>query len=76
MARYGGEEFAQHIQKELRALDLPNEHSASGYVTLSNGVASLIPSKEAAPLELVRLADAELYRVRASVRDRVVIFQG
>jgi diguanylate cyclase (GGDEF)-like protein len=84
VARYGGEEFvvllpntngqealetARHIQREVWALALPHAETAPGIVTFSLGVASLLPSTQHSPEDLIRLADAALYRAKQSGRN-------
>lgn len=86
VARYGGEEFvvllpgtdarealeaAQRMQHEVWSLELPHAEIAPGIVTFSLGVASLVPSKQHLPEELVRLADAALYCAKKAGRNRV-----
>ena len=86
LARYGGEEFvvllpqenlpgaaavAQRILGAVRQLALPHERSGVGaHVTLSMGVASMLPADSGDPGTLIRAADARLYRAKASGRDR------
>ncbi|MDX2480800.1 MAG: diguanylate cyclase [Desulfuromusa sp.] len=86
VARYGGEEFvillpntdkqsafeaAKHIQEMVLSLAIPHAKSSSGIVTVSLGVASLQPSSQQLPVELVRLADAALYRAKLAGRNCV-----
>ena len=86
-ARYGGEEFvcllpdcgpqdarakAQELCQAVRSLGLA--HSASPVapvVTLSAGVACLVPDERNSPEALLALADANLYRAKSAGRDRV-----
>lgn len=85
-ARYGGEEFAvllpetsahealeaaRRIRHEVGALALPHALTSPGNVTVSLGVASLVPSRHVVAEELVRRADAALYRAKMAGRDRI-----
>ncbi|MBW2186371.1 MAG: diguanylate cyclase [Deltaproteobacteria bacterium] len=91
VARYGGEEFvillpntvkqaafevAKHIQKMVLSLEIPHVTSSHGIVTVSLGVASLQPSSQQLPVELVRLADAALYRAKLAGRNCVQLEDG
>ena len=84
VARYGGEEFvvlvpgtsgrdalatARHIQNEVWALELPHAETAPGIVTVSLGVASVVPSTQHTPEHLLREADSALYRAKQSGRN-------
>ena len=84
VARYGGEEFvmllpdtsghdaleaARHIQNEVWSLALPHAETFPGIVTVSLGVASLMPSRQHVPEDLVRQADSALYRAKQSGRN-------
>ena len=84
VARYGGEEFvillpnvdqfsayeaAQHIQQLIASLAIPHAQSPTGIVTFSIGVASVIPSSQQQPSELVQLADAALYDAKLAGRN-------
>jgi diguanylate cyclase (GGDEF)-like protein len=88
-ARYGGEEFAailpgtgpegaRHVAELVRGaverLGLPHAAStATDHVTISVGVASVIPRDGALPDELIRLADEALYRAKKEGRNRTVL---
>jgi diguanylate cyclase (GGDEF)-like protein len=84
IARYGGEEFAillpnmdkqaaletaKHIHQMVLSLAMPHANSSSGIVTASLGVAILQPSNQRLPVELVRQADAALYRAKMAGRN-------
>ncbi len=89
VARYGGEEFAvilpntvregaqqvaQEIQASIKALALPHAaSSAAPIVTLSQGIATLIPQLDEEPDQLIAAADQALYRAKQSGRDRIVV---
>lgn len=86
VARYGGEEFvillpqedlggaeavAKKLLDEVAALKIPHERSsASPWVTLSMGIASLTPADDALPGALIKTADALLYEAKAAGRNR------
>ncbi len=91
VARYGGEEFAvilpntamggaelvaEHIQIKIAALQLPHAGSqVSEYVTVSLGVASMVPTAESAPSILIAAADRALYQAKGLGRDRIQVYQ-
>jgi diguanylate cyclase (GGDEF)-like protein len=88
VARYGGEEFAivlpnttivgaekvaAQTRTIIKALQIPHINSSvHASVTLSLGVASLIPDCAISSERLVTLADKALYQAKRSGRDRVV----
>lgn len=89
VARYGGEEFVvllpdtdfagavevtEKIQRALQHLNITHPHSpTSDRLTLSIGIASLIPNQEETSATLVAAADSALYEAKAG-RDRYVVF--
>lgn len=88
VARYGGEEFAlilpntdleaavrvaEAIRGEVRVLSIAHAGSkVSKFVTLSSGVASVIPSWTSSKEQLIANADTALYKAKLEGRDRVV----
>ncbi len=88
VCRYGGEEFcailpatrlegalklAEAMRVAVLALEIPHEENASsGFVTVSIGVASIVPTQDQAPASLLQLADRLLYRAKAQGRNRVL----
>ena len=87
-ARYGGEEFAlvlpetglagatrvaEHVRRAVAALKIRHEHSEVGkHLTVSIGVASLLPGTDTKPESLVAIADRALYQAKKQGRDRIV----
>lgn len=87
-ARYGGEEFAlilpntddrgaievaESIRQQVKLLKIDHvKSSVSDRVTLSLGVASIIPDSFSEPKFLIAEADRALYEAKSSGRDRVV----
>ena len=87
MARYGGEEFVAFLSdtgadgafalgEEIRAVvaDLAIEHReslVSSMITVSIGVASIVPADHTSPNELLSAADQALYKAKSGGRNRV-----
>jgi diguanylate cyclase (GGDEF)-like protein len=87
VARYGGEEFvivlpftdfslakllAERMRKVVAELKLPNEASATGFVTVSIGVTAMRSDTLEAEEALINRADRALYEAKNGGRDRVV----
>jgi diguanylate cyclase (GGDEF)-like protein len=88
VARYGGEEFvfiapmtdaqsaleiADRVIQAIAALALPHSDTPSGYVSVSMGVAAVIPSAEHTASMLLQQADAALYQAKTLGRNRAVL---
>jgi len=88
VARYGGEEFAllltlsdaasalkiaEDICSDLAGLALPHEQSPFGIVTVSIGVAVLLPDNATHADLLIGRADRALYRAKDSGRNRALL---
>lgn len=88
-ARYGGEEFAlvlpetslggarllaEKLRLAVEALAIPHQTLPEGsVVTVSVGVATLVPSDAYEPVELVERADRALYMAKNNGRNRVEV---
>ena len=88
-ARYGGEEFvlllpnttsegANDVAQELLSLvdsrQIPHKASSVGrFLSVSIGVASIVPDVHLAPSQLIDLADAALYAAKESGRHQIVV---
>ncbi|MEH2374554.1 GGDEF domain-containing response regulator [Nostoc sp.] len=88
VARYGGEEFAvimpytpafgavhvaAAIQAGIKDLQIVHDGSpVSQYLTLSMGIATIVPTWESSPSDLIVLADKALYQAKNGGRDRFI----
>jgi len=85
VARYGGEEFAvilpecspetachlgEEIVNTISRLYITHKHSETGVVTCSVGVCSVLPDSTLACEELLKQADENLYRAKATGRNQ------
>jgi diguanylate cyclase (GGDEF)-like protein len=90
-ARYGGEEFvlllpgttgeaALEIAREtlelLRIAAMPHAQSPHGIVTMSMGLATVVPSADIGPWDLVAMADRQLYAAKREGRNTVCAHRG
>jgi diguanylate cyclase (GGDEF)-like protein len=86
LARYGGEEFvcllpetplegarrkADDLGQVVEALQIAHAYATTAsHVTISRGVAAMVPSVDQSPAELVQRADEMLYAAKRSGRNR------
>ncbi len=90
--RYGGEEFlillreqslesasvaAEHLRQSVEDLAIPHQASTPpGVVTISVGLAALPPGEKKPAEELLKEADAALYRAKEAGRNRIMSHNG
>lgn len=88
-ARYGGEEFvlllpdtaaegalkaAQNVQGKIETLNQPHAYSSvADHVTLSIGIATIIPDDSLTPSDLIKSADEMLYAAKQGGRNQIKI---
>ena len=86
IARYGGEEFvvilprtdisgaeviAEQLRAKVEAKKIPHAYSSAGkYVSISLGVASMLPDSLSTPEMLITKADEALYKAKKAGRNR------
>ena len=89
VARYGGEEFAvvlpgvdgrraglyaERLRRRIWRLAIAYEASqVSDRMTISGGVATVVPPQVVAPDDLLRAADQALYRAKCQGRNRIAV---
>lgn len=86
VARYGGEEFAivlpstdirgaialaEDILADVRMLEIEHRGSIFEQITLSIGVASIVPHSDQSPVSLIQGADKCLYQAKHRGRNRI-----
>lgn len=86
-ARYGGEEFAilarglsptgaidvaERLRQAVHASGVPHGKSPHRVVTVSIGIASIVPHNGDLPIQLIEKADTALYAAKKQGRDRIV----
>ncbi|XPV76125.1 MAG: diguanylate cyclase [Desulfovibrio sp.] len=88
LARYGGEEFvaivendreqafqlAELMHKAILDMNMEHRNSPFGIVTVSVGVATIIPAQELSTELLIKYADHALYRSKEKGRNRIEVY--
>lgn len=90
VARYGGEEFAvilenteltsayyiaELIRHSVADLRIPHAHGESQVVTLSIGIATIIPTGESSRFGLITSADQAMYQAKRTGRNKVTPYK-
>lgn len=66
---------AEKIRLEVTNLDIPHQKSdISDIVTISLGVASVLPNSMQEPAILIKQADIALYQAKQQGRNRSIVF--
>ena len=65
--------MAERARQAVAALTGPDDPAGAGVVTLSIGIAAMIPTAEQTPEGLVSAADTALYHAKQHGRNRVWI---
>lgn len=86
-ARFGGEEFSvilpnttiegaraagEKVREMIANLQIDHSHSATGTLTVSIGVATMVPEESDTQSDLIHRADTRLYRAKQGGKNRVV----
>ena len=90
VARYGGEEFAivlpetspagaraaaQNLRQKVEAMGIPHAYSlVAPQVTVSIGIATMLPSMAQTPALLIVAADNALYKAKQAGRNQTVFY--
>ena len=89
VARYGGEEFAvlmsdtdagaaqvmaERCLQAVAALGMPHLKSQHGRVSISVGVSTVLPARDASPDSLIGQADKALYAAKREGRNRFAVY--
>jgi two-component system chemotaxis family response regulator WspR len=90
-ARFGGEEFAivlpdtdqagalliaNACRSHLEQLAIDNPRAPNGVITMSIGLATVVPSRAGSAEALIAIADKALYQAKNDGRNRVVVAAG
>ncbi|NLK64022.1 MAG: GGDEF domain-containing protein [Tissierellia bacterium] len=62
------------MRTRIEELEIENEEAES-CITVSLGVASIVPDNEMEPYELIDAADRELYKAKEDGRNKVMVYR-
>ncbi len=66
--------MADAIRKEIQSMEIVHARSSvSRYITISQGISSIVPDDRYEPVDLIEVADRALYKAKALGRDRVIM---
>ncbi len=67
--------FAEFIRSNIESLSIPNENASktNNMITVSVGVATIVPKRDTRELVLLELADESLYQAKNNGRNTVVV---
>ncbi len=72
-------DVAEALREDVQALEIPHEGSDladCSFVTISSGVATSKPERDAKPADLIERADGALYQAKRDGRNRIVAVSG
>ncbi len=87
VARYGGEEFvtllpntdakgalqvAEKQRRMIEQLGIPHPQTTGNLLTISGGTATIYPTRQAKPQDVVAAADKALYQAKSEGRNRII----
>jgi diguanylate cyclase (GGDEF)-like protein len=70
----GAAVVAEEIRRRVEELGIENE-KIKGVITVSLGVASIVPAERMEPDELIGTADRALYKAKEDGRNKVIVWK-
>jgi diguanylate cyclase (GGDEF)-like protein len=73
----GAVDVAKALVREIEGMSIPHVRSgASSSVSLSQGIASIVPTHDTKPETVIELADQALYQAKQQGRNRYIVSAG